>query len=104
MHVFQTAGAPPRYGSNILATIGWIKKSNSALSNNVAANNNLILTTFHCGLCLQIVRLCALRCNLYPMLQPQNSKWIEQFSCGKPRSITPPLSNGLLYSVQSGFW
>src|SRR5215510_3132277 len=74
MHVFQTAGAPPRYGSNILATIGWIKKSNKALSNNVAANNNLILTAFHCGLCLRIVRLCALRRNLYPSAPTSNQQ------------------------------
>src|SRR5215510_8674970 len=74
MHVFQTAGAPPRYGSNILATIGWIKKSNNALSNNVAANNNLILITFHCGLCLRIVRLCPLRRNLYPSALTSNQQ------------------------------
>src|ERR1700730_13273413 len=35
--VVQTAAAPPRYGSNILPTIGWQTKSRNALRNSVAA-------------------------------------------------------------------
>src|SRR5262245_9626461 len=74
MHVFQTAGAPPRYGSNILATMGWIKKSNSPLRNHVSSNNNFIMTTFHRGLCLRVVRPCALRRNLYPSALTSNQQ------------------------------
>src|SRR6516165_8840618 len=37
MHVFQTAGVPPKSGSTILANIGWTRKSSVALRKRVAA-------------------------------------------------------------------
>jgi hypothetical protein len=35
MHVFQTAGVPPKRGRIILAIIGWIKNSSRALTKSV---------------------------------------------------------------------
>src|SRR5688572_16451760 len=37
MHVFQTAGVPPRSGSTILAIIGWTTNSSDELRNSVMA-------------------------------------------------------------------
>src|SRR5256885_1630703 len=38
MHVFHTAGVPPRSGSIILPTSGSTRNSNAALKNSVSAN------------------------------------------------------------------
>tara|TARA_B110001454_G_scaffold166480_1_gene156344 strand:- start:237 stop:449 length:213 start_codon:yes stop_codon:yes gene_type:complete len=43
IHVVHTFGAPPNQPSIDLLTIGWIKKSSSALDNIVAAENRLML-------------------------------------------------------------
>jgi hypothetical protein len=39
MHVFQTAGVPPRRGKTILANIGWTENKRKALRNRVLTNN-----------------------------------------------------------------
>jgi hypothetical protein len=40
MHAFQTAGLPPKSGSTILATIGWIMNRSDALTKSVAAKRS----------------------------------------------------------------
>jgi hypothetical protein len=40
MHVFHTAGVPPRRGNSIFAIIGCTEKSNAALTNKVSANKS----------------------------------------------------------------
>src|SRR3990170_7029922 len=42
MHVFQTAGVPPRRGNTILANIGWTKNNRLALTRSVRANSSCI--------------------------------------------------------------
>jgi hypothetical protein len=39
MHVFQTAGDPPRRGRTILPIIGWMRNSRLALRKSVTAKS-----------------------------------------------------------------
>jgi len=41
MHVFHTAGVPPRRGSSSLPIIGWTEKSRQALTSSVRAKRKV---------------------------------------------------------------